>query len=359
MKITTNLSFLAALLLSPALYAADGSAFPADTVERVDNQLILNWPNMPAQGRVDVTWYDVRTKTKHKVSSQVNGDKITISDPNPDGRTAFIVPQTDGSSLLVAERKISVDGMDNLRDIGGYKTVDGKTVKWGYLYRSDQFSKLTPKGYRQFEKLNIGHIFDLRDDSEVAKKPDPAIDGIVYRHTEIPTSAKPTEKPSNAEQAIKMFSDPNMLNYWPEANSYMVDDKKAQQSVREIFMTTLNSDKAIVWHCAGGKDRTGFVSALLLASLGVPQQTIVDDYLLTLKYREAFDKQELEDMKKTLNNDPAAIQGFLAIQGSRPEYIGSALDKINSQYGSVDNYLVEQIGLTKQQLQQLKDRYTE
>lgn len=271
--------------------------------------------------------------------------------------------QTQKNSIILSDsqRKIKINGLDNIRDIGGYKTKDGKTVKWGLLYRSDSLSKMTKKGQKDFEKLNIQYIFDLRDDNEVAKAPDPVFTKIKYVHTEIPTSGAAAKKPVTTEEIQNFYSNPDTLNYWLNGYEYMVGSAKARESLKTILLDSIESNgkKGIIWHCSGGKDRTGFISVVFLSLLGVDNETIINDYLLTNEYRRKFDEKELEDMRKIFNNDPVMEKGFLSIQQAKPEYVEVFLDKIQRLYGTTDNYLIKEVGLTQTQIDKIKAIYTE
>jgi protein-tyrosine phosphatase len=269
--------------------------------------------------------------------------------------------QENNSIVLLNRRKTKVEGLDNIRDIGGYKTKDGKKVKWGILYRADSLSKMTENGKKDFEKLKIGYIFDLRDDNEIAKAPDPVFKNTKYIHTEIPTSGVTAQKPRTTEEIRAFYSKPETLNYWKDGYEYMVGSSKARESIKTILLTSLeNKGKTgLIWHCSGGKDRTGFVSVIFLSLLGVDNETILKDYLLTNEYRKKFDTKELEDMKKIFENDPVMTEGFLAIQQAKPEYAAVFMDKIERLYGTTENYLIQEVGITQEQINEIKAIYTE
>lgn len=269
--------------------------------------------------------------------------------------------QENSSIVSLNRRKVKVAGLDNIRDIGGYKTKDGKRVKWGKLYRADSLSKMTENGKKDFEKLKIGYIFDLRDDNETAKAPDPVFKNVTYLHTEIPTSGVAPQKPRTTEEIRNFYSNPETLNYWKDGYEYMTGSSKARDSLKTILLTALENKKesGMIWHCSGGKDRTGFISVIFLSLLGVDKETIIKDYLLTNEYRKNFDTKELEDMKKIFENDPVMTEGFLAIQQAKPEYVAVFIDKIERLYGTTENYLIKEAGMTQEQLNEIKIMYTE
>ncbi|MBW7983368.1 tyrosine-protein phosphatase [Enterobacillus tribolii] len=334
---------------------------PHGLITRDGDRLTLTWQGMPEAGSVTIKWQDLETGNSKAQDVSVQDGKVTIDDPNPQRRTLFMLPAGQ-QTVTLAERKLPVKGMDNLRDMGGLKTADGRYTKWGLLYRADTPHKAKAEGYGYLRHMNMGYVFDLRRIEEIAKKPDPAIDGVTYHHTQIPDEPPAYADVSwETDDAIFRFvRTPRAESFYVDTNIFMVDAGQSQRSMKQIFDTALKGEgKAMLWHCAGGKDRTGYVSAMFLAALGVPQETIVNEYLLTNEYRQEFDRQELADMSKAFNNDAQAIKGFKAIQQSRPEYILAGLKQIEKEYGSVENYLEKQMGVTAQQIARLKMLYTE
>lgn len=347
---------------TPAIPAVNQQLIDANgEIVRDANRLTMTWSGMPSQGSVAIKWMDVASGNSQTLNASVQDGKLSIDDPNPQRRTLFALP-AGKATIILAERKVPVSGMDNLRDMGGLKTADGRYTKWGLAYRADTLYKAKPDGYRYLNNMNMGYVFDLRRAEEIAKKPDPAMDGVAYYHTQIPDAPPAYADVSwDTDEAIyKFVSSPRAETFYVDTNVFMVDAKKSHQSMKQVFATALKGDgKAMVWHCAGGKDRTGYVSAMFLAALGVPQETIVNEYLLTNEYRQDFDRQELADMSKVFKNDPQAVKGFSAIQQSRPEYILAGLKHIEQQYGSVDRYLEQELGVTPQDIVRLKQLYTE
>jgi protein-tyrosine phosphatase len=210
-------------------------------------------------------------------------DSITLDEAFLNGRTPLVI-----------------DGLSNIRDIGGYKTKDGKTVKKGLVYRSDTPAKLTPTGIEQIEQFNLGYIFDLRADGEIARKPDPQITGAQYVHTEILADPMLMTAPSGFEEVRAFYASDSAKSYYIKGSRYMYNSSVSRRSIGKIILTALEGkgEKAFLYHCSGGKDRTGFVSAILLSLLGVDNETIVKEYLLTNVDRKAFDDAERETMDK-------------------------------------------------------------
>jgi protein-tyrosine phosphatase len=257
---------------------------------------------------------------------------------------------------------MQIEGLDNIRDIGGYRTMDGKTVKKGLLYRADALSKMTPNGITQFEQLNIGYIFDLRADGEIARKPDPAIRGASYYHTQVADTTATLIWPSTDEETYEFYSGSASRNYYIAASEYMVISARSRESLKTILTIAQENTegKSLIWHCSGGKDRTGYISAVFLSLLGVDNETIIQEYLLTNIDRKEFDEKEREYMDtEYFHGDKTMMEGFLAVQEARREYVDIFLSGIQNLYGTVENYVVTECGLSQEDLNTIKSIYTE
>jgi protein-tyrosine phosphatase len=271
-------------------------------------------------------------------------------------------PSSPNDAVFAARQKMRITGLDNIRDMGGYKTVNGRTVKRGVIYRSDTLSKLKPEGITQIEALGIGHIFDLRSDSEIARKPDPEIKGAVYHHTEILADTPMLKWPETDEETIAFYAGPASRNYYIDASKYMVVSARSRESLKTILTIALENQegKGLLWHCSGGKDRAGFVSAVFLSLLGLDNETITQEYLLTNIDRKEFDDSEREYMDaEYFHGDKTLMEGFRAVQEARREYVDIFLSGIQSLYGTVDNYLIQEVGFTQADLDKIKALYTE
>ncbi|MDR1469111.1 MAG: tyrosine-protein phosphatase [Spirochaetaceae bacterium] len=278
------------------------------------------------------------------------------------GPSAEVSRPTPNDAVFANRQPMRIEGLDNIRDIGGYKTADGKTVKKGLLYRADALSKMTPNGIAQFERLNIGYIFDLRSDGEIARKPDPAIKGAAYYQTRVADTTATLIWPSTDEETYAFYSGPASRNYYIAASEYMVIATQSRESLKTILTIARENkeSKGLIWHCSGGKDRTGYISAVFLSLLGVDNETIIQEYLLTNIDRKEFDEKEREYMDaEYFHGDKTMMEGFLAVQEARREYVDIFLSGIQNLYGTVDNYVITELGLTQEDLNSIKSLYTE
>ena len=140
----------------------------------------------------------------------------------------------------------------------------------------------------------------------------------------------------------------------------MALSETGMKGYREFFQVLLNNEdgKAVLWHCTGGKDRAGLAAVLVLSALGVDRETILNDFALT----NNFVQQNVEYMGRMamqLTSDPDEINGVMYLTGVNRDYMETLLNTIDEQYGSIEGYLVNAIGLTPDDFTKLQTMYLE
>ncbi len=172
-----------------------------------------------------------------------------------------------------------VEGAVNLRDLGGYRTRDGRVVRHGRIYRSGMMHTITPAGLTTLrDVLGIHTVVDLRNAAELeADGLSPFADyGIAWCNA--PIGGDTVMTPEERKERYEAYSDGRVD--WSE--SYMNMSIRSAASFRTLFEVAADAASApLVFHCAGGRDRTGISAALLLSTLGVDDETIALDYALT------------------------------------------------------------------------------
>ena len=249
-----------------------------------------------------------------------------------------------------AKRQVVLQGAANFRDLGGYKTKDGRHVKWGEIYRSADISKLTDADLAILKDRRINYDVDFRGHQESAQAPDRMNPGTDY---------------------ILCPAGSDSLGNWMKGIGAL-KGKKAGDSLMTIFYSNttyltdrykpffdkllgLPADQSLLFHCTAGKDRTGIAAALLLYALGVPYNTITADYTATNYYRAAENKKAVKGMAAMhMDKDVAAT-----MMGADKQYIDATFAAINKQYGSIDSFLKNQIGLDDQKMAILKNKFLE
>ncbi|AFC30803.1 Protein tyrosine/serine phosphatase [Paenibacillus mucilaginosus 3016] len=250
-------------------------------------------------------------------------------------------------------RIIPYQGANNFRDMGGYETEDGRRVKYGLFFRSAELHGLTENDLLHLHTLGIRTVLDYRHEQEAALKPDPAIAGAVYEC--IPAFA--ADLPIAAAQSHTMeelLGGAQTGGFGPEMLAgFYAKLPFGNASYRRLMDLIQEPERlGLLHHCAAGKDRTGVGSALILLALGVPEETVMLDYLLTNEGLASFKAEILARIAPAL--DERALQGFQAIMAAKPEYLNAALDAIKERYGSYEAYFEQEYGLTAGRLDALR-----
>ncbi|MDC2864111.1 tyrosine-protein phosphatase [Bacillus sp. BP-3] len=324
------------------------------TVEREnENTLSIKWGSV--EESVCVYWSTSPKSIEENgtlLTIVTEASAVTIEDPNPAVRVYFRLVTNKGDRITVAERRLPLQGAFNFRDLGGYETKDGRVVKWGNLYRSEELAGLTEADIHYIHNLELKTVCDYRTDFEVQHKPNPEMQDV--RQVSLPVM-QDLAKDLNINEFFSL-GDLSMLG---KPGEYLVKMNRDFVTSNEAFVTFLEliqdaNNLPIVNHCTAGKDRTGFASALLLLLLGVPEETIMEDYLLSNGFREQLNEKMMAFLGAQLQ-DEASIEILSAMFEARVEYLQAAFDEIHNVYGSVDQYAEKGIGLTKEQLDDLRD----
>jgi protein-tyrosine phosphatase len=325
-----------------------------------DNKINISWKSEKELNQVKIYWNKTPeiNGIEEYVTTVEGEDTVIFHDPDTKRRNYFILKAEGYVSEIVAEVLIPFKGTSNFRDIGGYKTKDGRKVKWNIFYRSDELAGLTEEDIEYLKSLSIKTILDYRSKGEVNAKPDPLIEGIEninisgiksFDNNDVNFDMFSLIKESKSLKALGNLEDLLKTCYID-----MVFDNKAFKKLMEYI--EYPDKMPIVQHCTAGKDRTGIGSALILLALGVPEETVIEDYLLTNLYR--FNMNEA--LFKSLGNfvmDDDRKEIFKVFMEVRKEYIESALNTIKERYGSIDKYLEKEYGLNTEKRTTLQQNY--
>lgn len=290
------------------------------------------------------------------MAGELKSGEVILRDLDPGTRHFFELVPNDGSpSLVIGERLIPLEGAHNFRDLGGYATRDGRRVRWGKIYRSDHLGNLTEGDRSYLSQLGIRLVCDFRGDEEIAEYPDrlPKHDPPVQINPSIMgTALKPSEI-----QAVIMNGNPDKLDFRQlliDGNRYMAT--RALDQYRALF-THLEREEsvALLFHCTAGKDRTGVAAALILLALGVPEQTIMQDYLLTTEYTRDYVEKTLMEVRFSalIRTDLDELRTLMGVQR---EFLQEAFNGIYDEYGDVDQYLERALSLTREKRDALRGR---
>jgi protein-tyrosine phosphatase len=189
-------------------------------------------------------------------------------------------PAIAAPTAAAHERLLPLQGGRNFRDLGGYATEDGRHVRWGMLYRSGSMHDLTPADYAALQRRGIRIVCDLRDTRERSAEP-----------VHWPTTGAPQVLSDDYALDPRDFLPAAPMKDWTAYSaraamtaSYPKMLVQFRNQYRRMFAELLAGHAPLAFNCSAGKDRTGIAAALLLTALGVPRQTVIDDYLLTNRY---------------------------------------------------------------------------
>lgn len=302
--------------------------------------------------------------------TKTENSEFSIALPRITSRPYFLV-ESGGAVYMAAERTLNVEGMNNFRDMGGYAAADGKTVRWGKLYRSDHIHKTTDAGLAYIRKLGIRTIIDYRSADEISKYPNRVIDGgIVSYHLD---PAAHTAELSAQFSAAKEDEDRNLVNKITEqkkkgalADQYdivmaqyhnFVNEPKSQQAFARMLQIAADPSAApLVQHCRGGKDRTGFGAMLLLGVLGVGRADLIADYMITYENRIERNRVKMDGYKK-LTQDADVLAYLYSLIDTKPEFISASIDAIGKEYGGIVEYAKRALNISDETISILKGLY--
>lgn len=236
----------------------------------------------------------------------------------------------------------------NFRDIGGYETSDGRRVKKGIFYRSAPIVFKSEQEREEFTALGIRTILDLRSSQERRAQPNDQVAGCQDIHCSAISEDNMGGGNFDLAQMMRDGSISQLGHYVELIYKALPFDNPAY---RLIFNLISQEETPLVFHCSAGKDRTGFAACLILKTLGVPNKTILEDYMLSNIHRR-------EENERVLAHFPQASQaeGLLYVKES---YLQSSLDAIAAQYDCFEDYLLAEYNVTPEEIQHFKDRYLE
>ena len=246
--------------------------------------------------------------------------------------------------LLDSRRHIKLENAFNVRDIGGYPTREGKVTQWGRFLRSDGLHRLDHNDQELLIDFGVGLIVDLRLPAELESSPNVFRESkaLAYRHQ------------SFLDEGLLKFIEQQPV----EDRTHLRSDKgyclwldHCQQSVRDILVAlSENQNSASLYHCSGGKDRTGLITALLLGAAGVEEDVIAADYALTARH----------NINSTFKPPEPHIKSWQDYETAYcpPSLMYQSLNHLEREYGGVTAY-IRNIGLEQYQIDKLKKKLLE
>jgi protein-tyrosine phosphatase len=319
---------------------------------------IIIWPPPFASERVEIhkelSMSKLRARVFAAVAAIVSNACLPAFAQTPHDSLPHLAP---GQSLGIA---LGIPPVPNLRDVGGYKTSDGVTVARELAYRSDTFYPMTATDDRKLEVLRLKNDYDLRTTAEAKAEPDEMPAGVKYHLLNVLADAK-SSAPAELE---KLLHEPKKANaalgggkieaLFMEGYREFISLPSARQSYRTLFLSLADQNKLpAVFHCTTGKDRTGWAAAALLTLLGVPPETVMEDYMRTNDYTLPQFQRKIDEFVAAGGDRDIAV----AVFGVKREYLDASFDEMQKQYGTIEQYFAEGLGIDAAGQKALRDLF--
>jgi protein-tyrosine phosphatase len=273
--------------------------------------------------------------------------------------------------VTAKEQALNMTTISNARELGGYPTKDGKTVRKGVLLRTAALTDASQEELASLiEDYKLSAIIDMRASYELADDPEPVLDGVSQYNFKIMDEIVMAQRAAAIQDVL---TDPNVnpvKRMTAILESGVISDQMyveflqgdtGKAGFRDFFRVLLETPEgnAVLWHCTNGKDRTGVAAMLLLGVLNVDEKIIMDDFLLTNVFLEA----EISAMRTQLEQyiaDKAMLEELMvAGKGVYAPYMQNAIDYIKANYGDIPGYVKAELGLADADIVKLKALYTE
>ncbi len=306
-----------------------------------EGDFLLKWEVSPDQeGNIDIysSLSDSSLSSFTPIATTRITDQVLRVNPTGSGLREYFILRTAGvHSGVVANRGIDMNSIKNFRDIGGYFTTDNRQMKWGEIYRSGNLSSATLYDQERIRRLKIKTVIDFRSERTARKYP-------ILLHPSIRKVALPLA-PMDAgkldeQMEDELFDRSDAIRYVQEEYVNLVENHK--QQFAEMFDLLANdSNYPVLLTGSLGKDGVGIATYLILYAIGVPQNILEQDYMLSNHYVDPS-KAEI-DARNLSESMQEAVTAMLSVNMA---YINYAVDHIKFKYGSVDNYLEKELRVT-------------
>jgi protein-tyrosine phosphatase len=260
-----------------------------------------------------------------------------------------------------AQRHVPLDGQTNFRDLGGYQTADGREVKWGEVFRSGELPRLSDADVDRLDALGVRTVVNFLTPAEIEQRGEDRLpEGV--REINAPIAGAGDDLALLVLEARKTgdFSGiPPELN----ADIHRILITEAEEEYATLLRAVADpANRPLVFHCSHGVHRTGTAAAILLSVLGVPWETVREDYLLSNHYRAQETDRRLAELTALAAEsqgvppdavDTTNMEAFYRLQGA---YIDASLEEAVRQHGSMEAYARDGLGLTEAEIEALREQ---
>jgi len=245
-------------------------------------------------------------------------------------------------------QSIAIASVPNMRDLGGWPTRDGGRVRRGLVYRSTELNQLAGPDMDAFAALGIRSVYDLRTEVERTAQPDHLPPGTKHVVLDVFSDSKDAAPAqlfnvlSDPKAAEEMLGGGKGLTLFEAGYREIVTLSSAGTGYHRLFSDIAQPEHGpALFHCTTGKDRTGWAAASLLTLLGVSDELVMKEYLLTNAELLPSEQPAVERFQ-AMGGDPALIRPVI---GVAPEYLEAAFDEMRKRFGTIEGYFSEALGM--------------
>jgi protein-tyrosine phosphatase len=252
-----------------------------------------------------------------------------------------------------------IASMPNFRDAGGHRTAGGY-LRRGLLFRSDQLGGLSREEGELLSGLGLKVVYDLRTDAERSMLPEARIPGA----THVPLDVLADDRQSLPARLLRLLVEPESAEpllgngrgaaMFLESYRSYVRMPSARLALGRLYSGLADPDSLpALCHCTTGKDRTGWACAALQTLLGVPYDDVLADYLASNRFVLPRYQPHV-DAFAARGGDPMLLMPILCV---RPEYLEASFDEVRREFGSIEGYFRDGLGITDGTIAELRSRF--
>lgn len=312
--------------------------------------------------------YDFVKKEKLDYIISSNKREILFENELKTNKRNFFILEINDDYIVFGHRIVPLQGMYNVRDIGGYLTEDGKRIKWNTILRGDHLINLKIEEKEKFESMYIDTIIDLRSAGEIDSHPNPYLmqKQTIYCDPNAHTAAFAgilqdlNSKDNDLELSDLEFNSKDAIKQMELQQKRFVHEKDSKDAFSRVLRALLSDETENSYqHCRGGKDRTGYSIMLVQGILGLDREQIVEDYMLTKLARQEKNKSYKERFLKMANGNQDIADYLYVHFDTQENFILAAYDDIINAYGSIQKYVIKELGIELEMISKFKDKYLE
>lgn len=310
---------------------------------------VIKWEtNPPVEGTVNI--YVSEDPEKFRESSpalqaNINQGVTTYITTDNITRKYFKLVFNGKYSQVAGARTVPLDSVQNLRDMGGYFNNRNKMIRWGKVYRSGDISNLSYIDSLRLDKLGLKTVIDLRSTEEMARSP-LALPGVNI--IKMPLSAGSLTQLQPYLQSGRIRKGDAIVYMQDLYLKFITENEESFAKALDVFLDEDNYP--LLFNCTLGKDGVGFLAALLLSALSVPEETIMQDYLTSNDYIKTA---RYTHFARDLSLD--AQESITVLLSANESFINPLLLRIGKDHGSMNNYLETALNISDKDQDKLKD----